>query len=73
MQTASAQTARADSSSSLDAALFFFFGALAARIPVQDSYFLRAASYDSPAEGLSAFAVEMLDVATILRDATRQV
>jgi len=45
--------------------------AAAASVPAQDSYFLRAASYDAPAEGLSAFAVEMLDVATILRDSTR--
>jgi DNA mismatch repair ATPase MutS len=44
--------------------------AASARIPAQDSYFLRAASFDSPADGLSAFAVEMLDIATMLRDAS---
>ena len=37
---------------------------------MQGGDFLRAASFDSPAEGLSAFAMEMLDTATILRDAT---
>jgi len=44
--------------------------AAAARVPAQDSFFLRAASFDSPADGLSAFAVEMLDIATMLRDAS---
>ena len=44
--------------------------ASAARIPGHDGFFLRAASFDAPSEGLSAFAVEMLDVSTILRDAT---
>lgn len=41
-----------------------------AKLPKLDAFFLRAASYDVPTEGLSSFAVEMLDVATLLRDAT---
>ena len=38
-----------------------------AEVPYQDGYFMKAASLDAPSEGLSAFAVEMLDVGTILR------
>jgi hypothetical protein len=36
-------------------------------VPWFDGFFFRAASFDAPTEGLSAFAVEMLDAATIVR------
>jgi len=39
-------------------------------IPRYDSYFLRATSHDVPAEGKSAFAVEMDDLRVMLRDCT---
>jgi DNA mismatch repair ATPase MutS/predicted GIY-YIG superfamily endonuclease len=41
-------------------------------IPRFDCYFLRTASYDIPAEGKSAFAVEMDDLRIVERDATNR-
>ncbi len=41
-----------------------------AKIPRFDGVFVRMAAQDAPSEGLSSFAVEVLDIKTILRDAT---
>lgn len=41
-----------------------------ANIPELDSIFLRMAGSDSPAEGESGFAMEMLDLQSVLREAT---
>ncbi|GAX83118.1 hypothetical protein CEUSTIGMA_g10544.t1 [Chlamydomonas eustigma] len=41
-----------------------------ATIPFYDAYMLRNFSGDSPLEGLSSFALEMVDVKAVLRDAT---
>jgi DNA mismatch repair ATPase MutS len=43
-----------------------------ARVPRFDSVFMRTASYDVPAEGKSAFALEMDDVRVMLRDCTHR-
>ncbi|CAM9785244.1 unnamed protein product, partial [Phaeothamnion confervicola] len=40
--------------------------------PRYDAFFLRTASYDVPAERMSAFALEMDDVRVMLRDCTRR-
>jgi hypothetical protein len=44
--------------------------AAAATVPRYDAFFLRTASFDVPAEGKSALALEMDDVRVLLRDAT---
>lgn len=43
-----------------------------ASIPRYDSFFLRTASYDTPLEGKSAFAVEMDDIRVMMRDSTQR-
>ena len=43
-----------------------------AHIPRFDTFFLRTASYDVPAEGKSAFGLEMDDMRVVLRDANRR-
>ena len=43
-----------------------------ANVPRYTSFFLRATSYDIPAEGMSAFASEMDDMHVVLRDSTSQ-
>ena len=48
----------------------FYAPCKAARVPQLDSICLRMSGGDSPAEGKSGFAVEMIDVHAILRDAT---
>jgi DNA mismatch repair ATPase MutS/predicted GIY-YIG superfamily endonuclease len=47
-----------------------FIPAASASIPRYSSYFLRAASYDVPSEGKSAFALEMDDMRVMLRDSS---
>ena len=44
--------------------------AVSAVVPRYDNYFLRTASYDVPSEGKSAFALELDDVKTMLRDSS---
>ena len=44
--------------------------AAGAKVPRFDNVFMRTASYDVPAEGKSAFALEMDDVRVMLRDCT---
>jgi len=41
-----------------------------ATVPRYTSFFLRATSYDIPAEGMSAFAIEMDDMHVVLRDSS---
>ena len=42
-----------------------------AAIPHYDGYYLRTTCYDVPAEGKSAFGIEMQDVQVMLRDCTK--
>lgn len=39
-------------------------------MPHYDAYFLRTSSFDVPSEGKSSFAVEMSDLAVIMRDSS---
>ena len=50
----------------------FMVPASKAYVPFMDGFFFRAASFDAPAERMSAFAVECTEVSTITRDATNR-
>lgn len=43
-----------------------------AAVPYYDGYYLRTTCYDVPAEGKSAFGIEMQDVQVMLRDCTNE-
>eukprot|EP00605_Chrysophyceae_sp_TOSAG23-4_P002252 GSChrysophyteH1.ASY1.ANO1.2496.1 assembled CDS len=47
-----------------------FVPCTSATVPQYDCFFLRATSFDVPSEGKSAFAIEMDDMAVLLRDSS---